>query len=270
MTATIIAVPSTAGYHDGRVQIGHAATTGQPVDYTARTERRACNGLILGGTGSGTTTLARHIADTLRATDAWLVRHADAAGRGRGDELDLLTEAERRAARPGRRREPLHLLIWDGLARLATDPALRAAHFVERVTSLARYGPEYGVAQLVIADPGWLRADVDPGGRLREVLSDNVIALRTRCAEYQLGGYPIAPTRLPRQRGHALVLIPEDRVTDASTDPRPGCDLVHTHLDLGRHRSDCPPCSTSAGAPLGDTAAPDPAGTLHLRDGATQ
>lgn len=266
MTATITAAPSTAGYHDGRVQIGHAAATGQPVDYTARTEHRVCNGLILGGTGSGTTTLARHIADTLRATDAWLVRHADAGSRrDRGDELDLLTEAERRAARPGRQREPLHLLIWDGLARLATDPALRAAHFVERVTALARYGPEYGVAQLVIADPTWLRADVDPDSRLRGVLSDNVIALRTGSAGYLLGGYPIAPTRLPRERGHALVLV-----TDASTDPRPGCDLVHTHLDLGRHRSDCPPCSASAGAPLGDTAAPDPAGTLHLRDGATQ
>lgn len=276
MTATTIAAAfDVAGYHDGRVQIGHAAATGAPVDYTARTDRRVCNGLVLGGTGSGTTTLARHIADTLRATDTWLVRHADAstsAGYGRGDELDLLTEAERRAARPGRQREPLHLLIWDGFARLATDPTLQAANFVERVTALAQYGPEYGVAQLVIADPTWLRADVDPQGRLRAVLSDNVIALRvTGCAGYQLGGYTITPSKLPREHGHALVLRTEDPdAEDRGTGPRPAVDLVHTHLDLGRHRSHCPPCSTAAGSPSGDTPAPDPAAALHLRDGATR
>lgn len=281
-TSIIAAADVVAGYHDGRVQIGHSAATGLPVDYVARTERRLCNGLIIGGTGSGTTTLAEHIADTLRGTGGWLVRHVRAdAGRDRGNELHLLTEAEHRAGRPGRHREPLHLVIWDGFAQLATDPALQAADFAGRVTALAQYGPEYGVAQLVIAAPAQLRADtdvdpdvVDTDARLRALLADNVIALRTdERSEHQLGGYLIAPTRLPREHGHALALIAEDGAGNRAVRGAHR-DLVHTHLDLGRSRSDCTPCRRAANdqrdESRGESTAPHPARRPHLREGATR
>ncbi len=253
-TSTITPGPAVAGHHDGRVQIGHAAATGLPVDYVARTEHRLCNGLIIGGTGSGTTTLAEYIADTLRATGAWLVRHVRAdAGRDRINELHLLCEAEHRAGRPGRHREPLHLVIWDGFAQLAADPALQAADFVGRVSELAQHGPEYGVAQLVIANPDQLHTETDTdtttNNRLRTLLSDNVIALRiNERIEHQLGGYMIAPTKLPREHGHALVLVAETHYRR---------DLVHTHLDLDldRSRSDCEPCQQAANAHLGQAEA---------------
>ena len=160
----------------------------------------------------------------------------------------------------------MHLVIWDGFAQLAADPALQAADFVGRVTALAQHGPAYGVAQLVIADPVQLHTetatDVETTDRLRALLSDNVIALRiNERIEHQLGGYMIAPTKLPREHGHALVLV-------AETHHRR--DIVHTHLDLGRSRSDCEPCRRAATAPLGQGEASDPAEDPYLRGGVTR
>jgi hypothetical protein len=279
IAGTSASAPAVAGYHDGRVRIGHAAATGLPVDYVARTERRLCNGLIIGATGSGTTTLAAHIADTLRGTGAWLVRHVRAdAGRDRANELHLLCEAEHRAGRPGRQREPLHLVVWDGFAQLAADPVLQGADFVGRVSELAQHGPEYGVAQLVIANPDHLHTDtgtdIAANARLRALLSDNVIALRiNERIEHQLGGYMITPTRLPREHGHALVLVAETHYRR---------DTVHTHLDrdlepeagldagLGRVRTGCGPCQRAMTAERGEGTGPDQAGDTRPRDGATR
>lgn len=242
---------TTASY----VPLGHDAATGEPVDYTAAIPgSRVCNGLITGGLGSGKSYLADRIAQHLEATREWTVTaiaadDPDAVGRA----LDALQQAEQLVSRR-ERHDPYHLVLWDGMHHFLRNPDLDAANFTERVATLLEHGPAYGVAQLATTTA--LSAVVYGSGHLRNLLADNVIALRAgRDTGAVLNGATIDPAALPSDHGHGLVLV--------------GQQVVHVHLDAGQPPADCATCfadATASAAAAPDVAWDEATGHLACRD----